>query len=476
MTDHKLTIREAGDLLARREVSAPELLQATLRQIEETEPVYHAYATVMQEVAEAAAAAAQKDLDRGESRRPLHGIPIGVKDLLHTTDAPTEAGSKVLAGFVAAEDACVVGRLRRAGAVIVGKTVTHEFAYGQDVPATRNAWDTSCYPGGSSAGSGVAVALRSAFGAIGTDTGGSIRVPASVNGVVGLKPTFGRVSRRGVIGMSPSFDHVGPITRTVEDAALILQTIAGFDPRDPGSLDEPLGEYTADLDKGIDGMRIGVDRDYAFYEHVVDDVRETVLAAMADLEEQGATLVDVRIPAFELMPTVGLVTLFADTSTYHRRYLKESAAKYDRNVRIMVEMGSLVFATPYLVAQRVRRTLRDEVRQAFEHHRLDALVSPTLPSTTMPLDELSVALKSDSSESILSTFVHHTFPPNVLGQPALSVPCGFSPKGLPIGMELLGAPLDEATLFRIGHAYERRHDWYLRRPQDRETVTAGASE
>jgi aspartyl-tRNA(Asn)/glutamyl-tRNA(Gln) amidotransferase subunit A len=465
-----LTVSEAAELLWRRDVSAPELLQATLRQIEATEPVYHAYATVMREVAEQAAASAQRELDSGYCRGPLHGVPVGVKDLLHTTDAPTEAGSKVLAGFVPAEDASVVTRLRDAGAVIVGKTVTHEFAYGQDVPATRNAWNASCYPGGSSAGSAVSVALRSAYAAIGTDTGGSIRVPATVNGVVGLKPTFGRVSRRGVIAMSPSLDHVGPITRTVKDAALVLQAIAGFDPRDPSSLDCPVDDYPSELEQPIDGIRIGVDREYAFYEHVTDDVRDGVTTALSDLEQQGATLVDVRIPAFELMPTVGLVTLLADTSTYHRRYLRDKAAAYHPNVRVMLETGNLVFASDYLVAQRARRMLRDEVRRVFEDNHLHALASPTLPSTTVPLDELSVALKSDSSQSTLSTFVHHTFPANVLGQPALSVPCGFSSQRLPIGLELLGAPLDEATLFRIGHAYEREHDWHRRHP-----LTAGVT-
>jgi aspartyl-tRNA(Asn)/glutamyl-tRNA(Gln) amidotransferase subunit A len=450
-----LSIGEAGVLLLRREVSALDLLDATLERIRASEPSVHAYATVTEDVARDAARTAQTELERGHRRGPLHGIPVGVKDLFYTKDAATEAGSKVLAGFVPDHDATAVQRLRDAGAVIVGKTVTHEFAYGQNVPPTRNALDHACYPGGSSAGSAVAVAARSAYGALGTDSGGSVRVPASLNGIVGLKPTFGRVSRRGVVAMSPSLDHVGPMTRTVEDCALMLGELAGFDPLDPTSLDAPVDDYTADLGAGIVGMRIGVERDFYLGEHVVPEVRDAVEAGMSTLRALGATIVDVRIPRLGLMPTAALITLMADTSDIHRRLLRDRAGDYVPKTRVMLEVGSLLFARSYLAAQRARRVLRDAMKGAFRSNRLDAMVAPTQPVMTKPVEQLPVDLVDTSSEVGLPDFVRHTWPANMTGQPALTLPCGLAPSGMPVGMELLGRPLDEATLFRIGHAYEQ---------------------
>jgi aspartyl-tRNA(Asn)/glutamyl-tRNA(Gln) amidotransferase subunit A len=458
----ELTLREASDLLAGRETSAVELLDATLRQVDATEPFVHAYAYVAEEQARAAAATADQERARGVDRGPLHGIPVGVKDLLYTTDMPTEAGSKVLAGFAPTFDATAVHRLREAGAVIVGKTVTHEFAYGQDVPPTRNAWNQECYPGGSSAGSGVAVAVRSAFGALGSDTGASIRIPGSVNGVVGVKPTFGRVSRHGVVGMSPSLDHVGPLARTVEDAALVLGAVAGHDPADPASLDTPNEDFTRELDAGVDGLRIGIERDYYFSHFVNEEVRAATLEAIDELERQGATIVDVRIDELQLMSDVGLILVLTDTSDYHRMLLRAHGPEYTPGVRLMLELGNLVPATTYLAAQRARAAMREAVRQTFEDHDLDALAAPTIPTTTMPLDRLSVT--PEGEESLFSMFLHHNIPSNLTGQPALSVPCGFSSAELPIGLQLIGRPLEEARLFRIAHAYERANTWFERRP------------
>ncbi len=461
----ELTISEAAAALAARSVSSAEVLEATLARIEETEPLVHAYAFVLADAARESARLADEEIAAGRRRGPLHGIPIGVKDLCYTAGAPTEAGSRALAGFVAPYDAAVVARLREAGAVIVGKTVTHEFAYGQNVPPTRNPWDPACYPGGSSAGSGVAVAARSAFGAIGTDTGGSIRVPASVNGVVGLKPTFGRVSRYGVMPMSSSLDHVGPLARTVEDTGLLLQAVAGYDPQDTTSADEPVPDFLAGLDGGARGVRLGAERNYYFYEHLAPEVRSAVERALEELSRLGAELVELRIPELELAVTVGLTILLPDTSAYHRRLLRERGGDYDPGTRLMLELGEFVPATHYVTAQRARTVLRDSVRRAFREHRLDALVGPTLPLTSVPVEQLSVALAAEDGETALSTFVHHCIPANVSGQPALSVPCGFSSAGLPIGLQLVGRPFDEATLFRVAHAYERAMPWHERRPE-----------
>jgi len=459
-----LTLRGASDLLAQGKTSAVELLDATLQRLDATEPYVHAYAFVDADGARARASAADKELARGARRSPLHGIPIGVKDLLYTTDMPTEGGSKVLEGFRPDYDATAVQKLREAGAVIVGKTVTHEFAYGQDVPPTRNAWNQACYPGGSSAGSGVAVAVRSAFGAVGTDTGASIRIPASVNGVVGLKPTFGRVSRHGVIGMSFSLDHVGPLARTVEDCALLLQELAGPDSGDPSSLHVADEHFCRELDAGVSGVRIGVDREYYFSDYLTDEVRTSTLAALDELERQGARIVDVRIEEQDLMADVGLVLVVADTSDYHRLLLRTRTSDYSPGVRLMLELGHFVSAPTYLAAQRARAVLRSAVRDAFEHHGLDALAAPTIPRTTMPLEDLSVSPDSESEDSVFLAFLHHNIPSNLTGQPAISVPCGFSSEELPIGLQLIGRPLGEARLFRIARAYERAMPFHERTP------------
>jgi len=399
--------------------------------------------------------------------------PIGVKDLCFTADAPTEGGSAVLAGFRPTEDAEVVRRLRDAGAIVVGKTMTHEFAWTHHLIPTRNAWDTRCFPGGSSAGSAVAVAARSAFGAIGSDTGGSIRIPAALNGIVGLKPTFGRVSRRGVLEMSPSFDHVGPMTRTVEDAALVLQAIAGRDPGDPTSLDVPVPDYSSNLDRGVRGLRLGIERDYFFYDKVTPEVRELVEQALAELEELGAELVEVEIPELALSAAVSLPIILADTSANHRRLLRERGERYRPGIRFMLELGELVLAVHYLTAQRARRFVKDAVARAFALERLDALAVPTLPSTTFQDDEDTFGTVTESEDHPFGTYVRHSFPGNLTGQPALTVPCGFSPGGLPAGLQVIGRPFEEATVLRIGRAYETATGWFRRRPAAAGTIAAG---
>ena len=459
-----LSLREAGDGLAARKFSATELLDATLDRLGKTEPFVHAYVTLMEDSARRQAATADEDFRRGRWHGPLQGIPVGVKDLLYTEGVPTEAGSRVLEGFVPGYDATVVKRLKQGGAVIVGKTVTHEFAYGQDVPPTRNPWNLDSYPGGSSAGSGVAVAVGSAFGAIGTDTGGSIRVPASVDGVVGLKPTYGRVSKRGVVPMSPTLDTVGPLTRTAEDCALMLQAIAGFDREDACSIDEPVDDYVEALAASIKGLRIGLDRDFFFFKHVTNDVRLAAETAIDVLAELGADIVPVRLPELEHAVSVGMTILLADTSEWHQRLLRSHGDKYVPATRLMIELGEMVLAAPYVQAQRARTALRDRVRNSFAMNRLDCLVGPTLPNTTVPIDKLSVDLTGEG-ETALSTFLHHCFLGNVFGIPAISFPCGFSSSRLPIGLQLYGRPFQEGRLFSLVHAYQQATDWHTRRPE-----------
>jgi aspartyl-tRNA(Asn)/glutamyl-tRNA(Gln) amidotransferase subunit A len=457
-----LTLAEAGDRLARGEVSASELLEQTLARLRATEPFVHAFATVTEVVAREQAEQADRELAAGRRRGPLHGIPVAVKDLCHTRGIPTEAGSRVLAGFVPGADAAVVARLREAGAVLVGKTVTHEFAYGQNVPPTRNAWKLDSYPGGSSAGSAVAVAVGSAYGAIGTDTGGSIRIPAALNGVVGLKPTYGRISRRGVVPMSATLDTVGPIARTTRDCALLLGAIAGAERGDPTAIAEPVPDYAAALQHGVDGLRIGIERRFFFHDDVDPAVRSAVETALGALEQAGAELVEVEIAELDLATSVGVTVVMADTSEWHHALMRSRSALYDPGTRVMLEAGELVTATSYVRAQRLRTTVQAGIRRAFESHRLDALASPTTPRPAMPVDELAAALGDPDADG-LSLFLRHCIIANVIGAPALSVPCGFSDDGLPVGLQLLGRPFGEETLLRIGHAYETLTDWHERR-------------
>jgi len=460
-----LTMSDAGRLVHQRSVSAAELVEATLIKVEETEPAVHAYAAVLADSARNAAALADSELARGHWRGPLHGVPVAIKDLCYTKDAPTEAGSKVLAGYVPPYDATVVTRLREAGAVIVGKTVTHEFAWGVNVPPTRNPWCLTCYPGGSSAGSGVAVSVRSAFGAIGTDTGGSIRIPAAVNGIVGLKPTFGRVSRYGIVPMSASLDHAGPLTRTVEDCAVMLQAIAGYDPFDSSSIDHPVPDYTSEIEAGARGLVIGVERSHSFYPTVTPDIRGAVEDVIKQLEGQGARIVEVELPELAVMPVVGLTILLPDTSAFHRRWLRERSADYDPATRLLLELGELVPATHYVTALRARSLLRNSMRNLFVSHHLDALLAPTLPIPAWPIDQLSLSMRSEADETPMAAYVHHSFSANITGQPALTAPCGFTNDGLPIGFQLLGRPFDERTLFRLARAYERTVSWHAMAPE-----------
>lgn len=455
----RLSITEASDALRRGEISSVELTEATLRRIAATEPVVHAYALVLAERARRSGYQADREIAQGRFRGPLHGVPIAVKDICYMRDLPNEAGSRALAGFVPGYDATVVRLLEDAGAVIVGKTVTHEFAYGVNTPPTRTPWNLECYPGGSSSGSGVSVTVGSAFGAIGTDTGGSIRIPAAINGIVGLKPTYGRVSRYGVVPLGTSLDHVGPLTRTIEDCAVVLQAIAGYDAADGGSVNAPVPDYRSDLEDGVAGLVIGVERPHFFYDGVTPDVRRAVEAVLATLQGLGARIVEVELPELSWSPEVLMTIMAAEASTFHRHRLRERPDDYDLATRRSLEMGEFIPATHYLTAQRARSLLRNRMKNLFAAHGLHALLSPTMPVTTVPFPELFAEREDYLGESPILSMIHHSFSANLTGQPALCAPCGLAGNGLPIGYQLLGRAFDEATLFRIARAYERETSW-----------------
>jgi aspartyl-tRNA(Asn)/glutamyl-tRNA(Gln) amidotransferase subunit A len=468
MTDVvELTIAEAAAALAAGELSARALVEATLARIEETEPYLHAYASVEAEAALAAADVADGELAAGRGRGPLHGIPISLKDIVYAEGTLCEAGSKAMIGYPSPYDATVAARLRQAGAITVGKVVTHEFATGRNEPPTCNPWaPDGYYAGSSSVGSAVSVAARSSFASIGTDTGGSVRFPATINGVVGLKPTYGRISKHGVIPLGFSLDHVGTLTRTAEDAAIVLAATAGFDPADPASIDEPVEDYVARLSDGVEGLRIGVEREYYLFEHLHPDVRAATHDAIETLAGLGAEIVELDIPELRWAIPIWIV-LYAAEAAAHHRYLLRRGVPYDPVVRFTMEVGEFVTASQYLTAQRVRRQLRDAVRDAFNAQRLDAIVAPGLPMPAVRLEDLygdAGPMLLPTGETPLSGYLHHTFPANLTGQPCVAAPAGFSEEGLPIAIQVLGRPFGEATVLRIAHAYGGKHEWHRRAP------------
>lgn len=457
----KLTLTELAEKLKSRELSPVEVTDACLARIEATEDRLNAYVTVLPESARAAARQAEQEISKGNWLGPLHGVPVAIKDLFDLAGTATTASSRQRTDWVVDTDSAIVTRLQASGAIILGKTHTHEFAYGITTPTTRNPWDTQRTPGGSSGGSGATVAAGGAFMAIGTDTGGSIRIPASICGTVGLKPTYGRVSRYGSTPLSWAFDHAGPLTRSVEDAAASLQVLAGFDPRDPGSLNEAVPDFSAGLKNGVKGLRIGVPSNF-FFEHIDSEVEAAVRAVHDKLEAMGAQLVDVSLPMPEQIMAVYYAMLLPESSAYHRRMLRETPELYGDDVRMYVEAGEIVSATDYIRAQRVRTLIRQEVRKLYEN--VDVIIAPTVPAAAVAAGTESLTWSDGAEEALVSAYTRFTLPINVIGLPSLSVPCGFSSEGLPIGCQIIGRPLDEATVLQVGASYEAATDWHTRHP------------
>jgi aspartyl-tRNA(Asn)/glutamyl-tRNA(Gln) amidotransferase subunit A len=444
-------------------VSPVELTRACLDRIERVEPVLHAFVSVDPEGALQAARAAEREIGAGRHRGPLHGIPIAIKDNYDTVGVATRNGSRVFADRMPRQDATTWVRLRDGGAVLLGKATMSEAAWGVDAPPVRNPWDVRRNPGLSSGGSGAAVGAGLCFMAMGSDTGGSIRIPAGLSGVVGLKPTYGRVPRSGVMPHTWSLDTAGPLTRRVEDAALVLGVIAGHDAGDVGSADVPVGDYLGGLERGLRGLRIGLPREH-FWDRMETRVETVVRQAVRDLEQAGAQVKQVSIPHMAGALGAILVTEMASVTAWHDRYLKqpERRGKYTPEVRALMDAGKFILATDFLKAQRLRRVLVDEVRAAFDG--VDVLATPTLPLCAWDVAESHVQI-AGQSEHVLHACWRYTYPWNLTGLPALSVPCGFA-DGLPVGLQLAGRPFDEATVLRVGHAYQQATHWHEMRPPD----------
>ncbi|RCG25556.1 amidase [Streptomyces diacarni] len=458
MRAHELSLAAAAEAIRTRRLSPVELTEAVLDRLDRTEPLVGAYATVTAERALYTAHEAEREIAAGRPRGPLHGVPMGVKDLIDVAGVPTTAGSRVRAGHRAESDSTVAARLAAAGAILVGKTHTHEFAYGLTTPQTRNAWDRGRVAGGSSGGSAVAVSAGSATFALGTDTGGSIRVPAALNGVVGLKPTYGLVPRTGVTPLSWSLDHVGPVTRTVEDAGLVLAALTGPDAGDPASLPAlpepgtgPAHPTASARPSDLTGLRVGVPRTY-YFDHVDGQVEAAVRGALAHLEALGARLVEVDTPMARYVQAAQWGLMVPEATAYHERTLRAAPDLYGADVRVLLEAGALLGAGDYLRAQRARTLMR----QAWEHllEEVDLVAAPTVPTTATPVDEETVTWPDGTTEAVSDAYVRLCAPANLTGMPALTLPVGHDADGLPVGMQLIGRPLGEPDLLRTGHAYE----------------------
>lgn len=457
-----LSLAEARTRLDNREVSSVELTQVMLDRISELDPRLNAFITVLSDAALPTAEAADARLREG-ARSPLLGIPLAVKDLFNTAGVRTTGGARILADNVPETDATVVRKLAEAGSILLGKTNMMEFAYGYPHPdfgETRNPWAPDRTAGGSSGGSAAAVAAGLTYGALGSDTGGSIRSPASYCNVVGLKATYGRISRAGVLPLSWSLDHAGPLTRTVEDAVILFDAIAGFDPLDPASVRGEWPTVFPTLSEDVAGLRIGV-VDTMFERDVQPDVQATARAAIEQLGRLDVTLEPVTLPHLDLIAPVIDTIVQAEATSYHRHTLASRPNEYSDAVRDNLRLGATVLAVDYLDAQRIRRLLLDGVNQALTD--FDLLVYPTQPIVAPLLN--SYTLEAGENDPVLDIEISHTGLANLTGHPALSVPGGFTKGRLPVGLQLIGRTFDEATILRLGHAFQQITDWHRQRPR-----------
>lgn len=460
-----LSIADLGALIQRREVSVAEVVEGQLERIERLDPALNSYITVMADSARRQAAQLDAEIAAGRYRGPLHGVPVSLKDLYHVKGVRTTGGSRVLADFVADQDCTVTRRLVEAGAVVLGKANLFEFASGAPrangaFGQVHNPWKRGHLTGGSSSGSGAGVAAGLAYMSMGSDTGGSIRIPAALCGTVGLKATYGRVSRAGVLALSWCMDHCGPLTRTTEDAAITLAAIAGADGIDPACPDVPVPDYRAALGQGVRGLRLGVPREF-FFDDLDEDVEAAIQAAIHTLEGLGAMVRQVSLPHAHLSNATADAVIRPEATTYHLPWMRQRLGDYGEDMRRRLVSAVGMPAVDYVLAQRARAALAAEFSDAMRE--VDALLTPTCAIPAPPLDAPEVTVRGKRQE-VRFAMARFTRAFNVSGQPALAVSCGFTRAGLPISLQVAGRPFDEATVLRIGHAYQQATDWHTRRP------------
>ncbi len=445
-----LDLVDATELIAAGELMPSELVASTLARLEAVEPFVQAFVSI-----DAERALRDARVQDEQAGGPLRGIPVAIKDIFDLAGTPTGCGSAALdATAPAREDAPAVARLRAAGAIVLGKTTTHELACGVYTPPTRNPWDLERSPGGSSGGSGAAVAAGAVLGAIGSDTGGSIRIPAAHCGLVGIKPTYGRVSRAGALALSWSLDHVGPLARTVEDAALLLSILAGPDPGDPTTLGRPpLPEPLLSPDEKVSGLRVGVLRQPPFAP-LAPDAASALDAATALLAADGVHVEETLLPELEQGLAAEFAIVAAEAASYHESRLARSADRIGDDVRGLLETGLLLPASVYLRAQRTRRAIQQAIAAAFAKQRLDALLAPTVPALPQRCDQLEYEFDG-ASEPVIEALVRTTAPFNLAGLPAVAVPTGLGSSGFPGSVQIVARPFDEQTVLRLARAIER---------------------
>ncbi len=461
LNDQNLTIAKIAPLLRRKQISPVELTEFFLERIQRLQPALNAFLTVTADLARKQARQAEKEILRGKYRGPLHGIPLSLKDLFYTAGIRTTAGSKILRNFVPGENAVVVDRLFEAGAVLLGKTNLHEFAYGvtnnnPHYGPVHNPWDLKRVSGGSSGGSAAAVSAALGIASLGTDTGGSIRIPSAACGVVGLKPTRGLVSLHGVIPLAFSLDHVGPICRCVEDAALMLEVIASPAGRNSTNWPQMGRLFSRPLRQGVKGIRVGIPKQY-FFDRLDKNVRGYVLTACAILYQLGAELREVEFRGMkDAAPLVGVITV-GEALSYHWKWLQSRARDYGADVRERMEANRTQRTVEYLQAQEKRRIYTGAFLKVFES--VDVVAAPTLPVLPPFIGQKEIAW-GRTKEDVRAALLRMTRPGNLTGLPAISLPCGSTADNLPVGLQLIGRHFDEAVLLRVAYAFERATPWH----------------
>lgn len=449
------SVEELSSLLKNKWLSPVELTEAIFEQADKSEDKVNAYMEFYKDEALESAKKAETEIANGNYKGMYHGIPMGIKDNVYFKDKVATMSSKIHKDFVSNYDATVIKNLREAGVVFTGKVSMHEYAWGitnnnPHYGAVKNPWNLEKIPGGSSGGSGASVAVGSSVASLGTDTAGSIRIPSSACGIVGLKQTHGLVSKYGVYPLAWSLDHVGPMTKTVKDAAGLLQIIAGYDENDPTSVQAPVDNYVGKITGDVKDLVIGVNEDY-FFKEVDDEIEKLVRAAIDKLVEQGAKVKEVKIPALKYAEWAELVTSLSEASAIHHSDMLTRPDDFGHDIRMLFELGELPSAVDYLQAQQVRRQLKLDFQSAF--NEVDVLMMPTLPVLPNDIGDDWADLNGKKVD-LIDNIIRFTGPGNLTGLPALSVPCGFS-KGLPVGLQFMGPAFGEAAILNAGYAFEQ---------------------
>ncbi len=461
----ELSISELSRLIQKKEASPLEIVEAYISRVNSLEPQLNSFITLVSDQAIESAKQAEKEIQAGRYLGPLHGIPFGLKDLYYVKGIRNTSGTKIFDGFIPDYDSTITLRLKKAGGILLGKLNMHPLAYGatgenEEYGHMHNPWNTALIAGGSSGGNGSAVASGQCPFAMGSDTGGSIRIPSALCGIVGFKPTYGRLSRYGMTPLAWSQDHPGPMTRTVEDCAMVMNAVAGYDPNDPTSTNLPPPDYTQALKGEIKGLRLGVVKEF-FEVPIESDVSDSFWKAIDQLAELGGIISEISWPLYHYGTAIASLIQMAEATAYHRELIRKNGPQIYPPVRLRLETGIFISASDYIQTQRARTLFYHQSLNIFKN--LDILVTPTVPVTAFPIGTTSL-LVSNQKVNVISLLTQYTRPFNLNGFPAITVPCGFSKDQLPIGLQFVGRPFDEETVLRAAHAYEQATPWHLRRP------------